>query len=120
MSFLSGLHNFVPPGGRGMHIRFVRKVHEIVDQQLKIAFHVIRAALENPLGVRTPGHLRDLAFVGEFGISDPHPHNTMPFRHWISANFCFPMNTGLPWHAHAFPAGIKFQDVILAHDMVAL
>jgi hypothetical protein len=96
------------------------QVHEIVDEELIIAFDLRGAPLENPLWIRAPGKLRNPGFIGEFGSADPNPNEPMPLHDGIDADSRISVNARLTGHPDTLPARIEFKSVVLADEMIFL
>ncbi|MFZ0878362.1 MAG: hypothetical protein WA002_02620, partial [Candidatus Acidiferrales bacterium] len=83
-------------------------------------FDVIGASFENPIGIRAPMQIRNLAGVGAFGIANPDPNETMLFRDGINRDGCVLVNALLAGHPDALAAFVKFEAVVFADEVIAL
>src|SRR5690606_18188060 len=100
----------------GMDIRFVRKVHEVVDHEPIIAIDVIQAAAIRPLVAYCPVQVGNKAGVGQSRVARPDPDKAIPLLDRITF---YAGKTANPLHGHGYGLAIATHDqsVIAANQI---
>lgn len=111
--------NFVLADAGRIHLCLMRKIQPIIYQEEVIALRVVSAPLEDPRRIGTAVQVGSFLFVGKYWVADPHPHEPVSLGDGIYPRVHVLPHDLLPWHPYALPAGIEFQPVILANEMIA-
>ena len=100
----------------GMHVRFVREVHQVVDQQAIVAANVVEPARERPVGIVNPVGSVDFFGVRTRRISRPHPDEAVALDDRIAWNRRKALHT-LPRHCHGLAVAAHLQAVVAAYEL---
>ena len=103
-----------------VHEGLVGEVHQIVDHEAIIAFHMNGLAVAGPGGIVVPVHVGHQRRVGQRRIAHPEPDEAMPLDHGIGAHAGRGVDGFLRGHEGAAALRIVFQAVIAADDRVAV
>ena len=114
--FTGGFVNFFLANAGGVHIGFVRQVHEVVDHQAVIALDVKQSAAISP--VRAIGPFQGVFFllVGLRGVAWPYPNKAVALQHGVTFDGWKTAHP-LPRHVHGLAVVTHFQAVIAAHQL---
>ena len=108
-----GFVNFGLANAGGVHIGFVRQVHQVIDHQAVIAGNVIMPAAVGPVRIFKPfkhGHGR---FIGQVGVARPDPNKTVTLDHRKTLDRRKAAHP-LAWHGHGLSVATHLQAVVTA------
>ena len=103
-----------------MHKGLVREVHQIVDHETVVAFHMNGLAVAGPVRIVVPAHVRHQRRIGQSRIAHPEPDEAMTLDDRIGAHAGRGIDRLLRGHERAAALRIVFQAVIAADQRVAL
>src|SRR5690606_38971063 len=97
-----------------MHITHMRKVHQIVVQQLIVRVDGGALPLIGPGRISMPWVLDDFGCVGQRRVSHPYPYQIVLLYNGITSYDRLGRNLLLAWNPHTAPASIKRKSMIAA------
>ncbi len=104
----------------GMHVGFVREIHEVVHHETPVAFQAVeRAAFALPFDAVVPMKIRHGGGISQGGIAWPDPHEPVFFHDRIGPHAGGRIDSLLRRHVRASARGVENEAVIAANHLIA-
>ena len=111
-----GFVDFGLADAAGVHIGFVRQVHQVVDHEAVIGLDVVEPTAKGPVGVVVPVLVGNGGGVGLGGVTGPDPDKAVALHRRVGADGRKAADA-LAGHGHGLAVATHHQAVVAAHEL---